>query len=69
MFPSITASNDNKFSNSLIKSTTIQENYIDSIKGNNSLVPLLEFMFDFLQQSHRKIMDASKFDIHNFEPD
>lgn len=26
-------------------------------------------MFDFLQQSHGKIVDASKFDIRNFEPD
>lgn len=32
-------------------------------------MPLLEFMFDFLQQSHGKIVDASKFDIRNFEPD
>lgn len=26
-------------------------------------------MFDFLQQSHNKLVDASKFDIRSFEPD
>jgi hypothetical protein len=33
------------------------------------LIPLLEFTFDFLQKSHGKIVDASKFDVQNFEPD
>lgn len=33
------------------------------------MTPLLEFTFDFLQKSHGKIVDASKFDIQNFEPD
>ena len=50
------------------QSAAVQENYVTSIKENDSLVPLLEFMFDFLQQSHGKIVDASKFDIRNFEP-
>lgn len=33
------------------------------------MTPLLEFTFDFLQKSHGKIVDASKFDVQNFEPD
>lgn len=33
------------------------------------MIPLLEFTFDFLQKSHGKIVDASKFDVQNFEPD
>lgn len=31
--------------------------------------PLLDFMFNFLQGTHGKIVDASKFDVRNFEPD
>ncbi|KAG2014555.1 hypothetical protein GB937_006516 [Aspergillus fischeri] len=50
-------------------SLPVQEQYIASIKDNDSLGPLLEFMFDFLQQSHNKLVDASKFDIRSFEPD
>jgi len=33
------------------------------------LIPLLEFMFDFLQKAHGKIIDPTKFDIQSFEPD
>lgn len=33
------------------------------------MVPLLEFTFDFLQKFHGKIVDASKFEVQNFEPD
>ena len=33
------------------------------------LIPLLEFTFDFLQKSQGKLVDASKFDLQNFEPD
>lgn len=40
-----------------------------SIKENDTLAPLLEFMFDFLQGSHGKMVDASKFDIRSFELD
>ena len=40
-----------------------------SVKDNESLSPLLEFMFDFLQRSHGKMVDASKFDVRSFEPD
>ncbi|GAQ10558.1 hypothetical protein ALT_7879 [Aspergillus lentulus] len=50
-------------------SLPLQEQYVASIKDNDSLGPLLEFMFDFLQQSHNKLVDASKFDIRSFEPD
>lgn len=47
----------------------MQENYVASIRENDSLILLLQFMFDFLQQTHGKIVDASKFDVRNFEPD
>ncbi|KAI2831340.1 hypothetical protein CBS147321_2674 [Aspergillus niger] len=50
-------------------SLTVQENYVTSIKDNESLSPLLEFMFDFLQRSGGKMVDASKFDIRSFELD
>ncbi|OOG00697.1 hypothetical protein ASPCADRAFT_37833 [Aspergillus carbonarius ITEM 5010] len=50
-------------------SLTVQENYVISVKDNESLSPLLEFMFDFLQRSHGKMVDASKFDVRSFEPD
>ncbi|KAK1146565.1 hypothetical protein N8T08_002995 [Aspergillus melleus] len=50
-------------------SLTVQENYVTSIKENDTLAPLLEFMFDFLQGSHGKMIDASKFDIRSFELD
>lgn len=33
------------------------------------LIPLLEFTFAFLQKSQGKLVDASKFDMQNFEPD
>lgn len=47
----------------------VQEYYVSNIKENESLYPLLEFMFEFLQRAHGKIVDASKFDISSFEPD
>ncbi|KAF9890319.1 hypothetical protein FE257_005985 [Aspergillus nanangensis] len=50
-------------------SIAVQENYVASIKENDVLIPLLEFMFDFLQKSHGKMVDASKFDIRSFELD
>ncbi|OJK04706.1 hypothetical protein ASPACDRAFT_109498 [Aspergillus aculeatus ATCC 16872] len=50
-------------------SLTVQENYVASIRENESLDSLLELTFDFLQQSHGKMIDASKFDIRSFEPD
>ncbi|CAG7925058.1 unnamed protein product [Penicillium olsonii] len=50
-------------------SLPVQEYYSASIKENNILIPLLEFMFDFLQKSHGKLIDASKFEIRSFEPD
>ncbi|GAD98073.1 RING zinc finger protein [Paecilomyces variotii No. 5] len=49
-------------------SLTVQENYATNIKDNGSLIPLLEFTFDFLQKSHGKLTDASKFDVRFFEP-
>ncbi|KAL2006708.1 hypothetical protein VTN00DRAFT_9376 [Thermoascus crustaceus] len=49
-------------------SLTVQENYASSIKENDILNPLLEFAFDFLQKSHGKLVDASKFDVRSFEP-
>ncbi|KAL4895806.1 hypothetical protein BDV59DRAFT_173180 [Aspergillus ambiguus] len=49
-------------------SLAVQENYVTSIKENDVLVPLLEFMFDFLQKADGKMADASKFDIRSFEP-
>ncbi|KAJ6120848.1 hypothetical protein N7523_005128 [Penicillium sp. IBT 18751x] len=50
-------------------SLPVQEFYTASIKENDILVPLLEFTFDFLQKSHGKIADASKFNVLSFEPD
>ncbi|KAL5691112.1 hypothetical protein EMGR_007253 [Emarellia grisea] len=50
-------------------SLPVQEQYVASIKDSDSLGPLLEFMFDFLQQPNNKLVDASKFDIRSFEPD
>ncbi|EAW07440.1 ubiquitin-protein ligase RKR1 [Aspergillus clavatus NRRL 1] len=50
-------------------SLTVQEQYVSGIKENDSLGPLLEFMFDLLQQSQGKLVDASKFDIRSFELD
>ncbi|GAB1201767.1 hypothetical protein APSETT445_000359 [Aspergillus pseudonomiae] len=50
-------------------SFAVQENYVSSIKENDVLIPLLEFTFDFLQQSHQKMVDASKFVIRSFELD
>ncbi|KAJ5676843.1 uncharacterized protein N7477_002476 [Penicillium maclennaniae] len=50
-------------------SLPVQEYYTASIKENDILVPLLEFTFDFLQKSHGRIADASKFNVLSFEPD
>ncbi|KAJ5937717.1 hypothetical protein N7454_004059 [Penicillium verhagenii] len=50
-------------------SLPVQEYYAASIKENNILIPLLEFMFKFLQNSQNKITDASKIEIQSFEPD
>ncbi|KAG2415147.1 hypothetical protein HFD88_006338 [Aspergillus terreus] len=50
-------------------SLAVQENYASSVKENDVLIPLLEFMFDFLQKSDGKMVDASRFDIRRFEPD
>ncbi|KAJ5359497.1 uncharacterized protein N7496_011910 [Penicillium cataractarum] len=50
-------------------SLPVQEFYTTNIKENEVLIPLLEFTFDFLQKYHGKIVDASKFDVQNFEPD
>lgn len=47
----------------------MQECYADNIKENNILIPLLEFMFKFLQKSQSKIVDASKVEVRSFEPD
>ncbi|OJD26972.1 hypothetical protein ACJ73_01642 [Blastomyces percursus] len=50
-------------------SLPVQESYVSNIKENNCLNPLLEFMFDFLQHQHGKLVDASKFDIRSFNLD
>ncbi|KAJ5987519.1 hypothetical protein N7451_011884 [Penicillium sp. IBT 35674x] len=50
-------------------SIPVQEYYAENIKENNILIPLLEFMFKFLQKSQNKIVDASKFEVRSFEPD
>ncbi|KAJ5682594.1 hypothetical protein N7462_005759 [Penicillium macrosclerotiorum] len=50
-------------------SLPVQEFYTTSIKENDILIPLLEFTFNFLQKSHGKIIDTSKLDVQNFEPD
>ncbi|KAJ5627779.1 hypothetical protein N7490_010007 [Penicillium lividum] len=50
-------------------SLPVQEYYAASIKENNILIPLLEFMFNFLQKSQGKIVDASKLEIQSFQPD
>lgn len=47
----------------------MQEYYAENIKENNILIPLLEFMFKFLQKSQNKIVDASKIEVRSFEPD
>lgn len=46
----------------------MQENYAENIKENQNLAPLLEFTFDFIQKSHGKLIDASKFDLRSWEP-
>jgi hypothetical protein len=51
------------------KSLPVQEYYAANIKENNVLIPLLEFMFDFLQKAHGKIIDPTRFDIQSFQPD
>ncbi|EQL34360.1 hypothetical protein BDFG_03719 [Blastomyces dermatitidis ATCC 26199] len=50
-------------------SLPVQESYVSNIKENDCLNPLLEFMFDFLQHQHGKLVDASKFDIRSFNLD
>ncbi|KAJ5744861.1 hypothetical protein N7533_009731 [Penicillium manginii] len=50
-------------------SLPVQEYYAANIKENNVLIPLLEFMFDFLQKAHGKIIDPTRFDIQSFQPD
>ncbi|KAL2869352.1 ubiquitin-protein ligase RKR1 [Aspergillus lucknowensis] len=47
-------------------SLAVQEQYASNIKEHDVLVPLLEFMFDFLQKAHGKLVDASKWDIRSF---
>ncbi|OKL63677.1 hypothetical protein UA08_00924 [Talaromyces atroroseus] len=56
------------FDHFLNSSLPVQENYAENIKENQNLPPLLEFTFDFLQKSHGKLIDASKFDIRSWEP-
>lgn len=51
------------------QSAAVQEQYAASIKEDDILSPLLGFMFEILQGAHGKIIDASKFDARNFEPD
>ncbi|KAJ9231554.1 hypothetical protein DTO207G8_7361 [Paecilomyces variotii] len=50
-------------------SLTVQENYATNIKENGTLIPLLDFTFDFLQKSNGKLADASKFNVRSFELD
>ncbi|PGH37091.1 hypothetical protein GX50_00074 [[Emmonsia] crescens] len=50
-------------------SLAVQESYVSNVKENNCLNPLLEFMFDFLQHPHGKLVDASKFDVRSFSLD
>ncbi|KAL4750686.1 hypothetical protein BDW72DRAFT_193622 [Aspergillus terricola var. indicus] len=47
----------------------LQEQYASNIKEHDVLPSLLEFMFDFLQKGHGKLVDASKFDIRSFDLD
>ena len=54
---------------SLLKSLRLQEFYAASIKENNCLNPLLEFMFDFLQYPNGILIDASKLTVDLFELD
>ncbi|KAF4985503.1 hypothetical protein F66182_16923, partial [Fusarium sp. NRRL 66182] len=49
-------------------SLPVQENYAENIKEHQILAPLLEFTFDFLQKSHGKLVDASRFEIRSWEP-
>ncbi|OJJ50016.1 hypothetical protein ASPZODRAFT_128604 [Penicilliopsis zonata CBS 506.65] len=50
-------------------SLPVQEHYVSNIKENDSLAPLLDFTFDFLQSAPGKFIDPSKLDIRSFEPD
>ncbi|KAF7717503.1 E3 ubiquitin-protein ligase listerin [Penicillium ucsense] len=50
-------------------SLPVREHYAANISENEVLTPLLEFTFDFLQRSHGRIVDASKFNIADFEVD
>lgn len=47
----------------------MQESYASNIKENNILTPLLDFIFDSLQKSHGKMIDASKFNVLTFDLD
>ncbi|KAL4934255.1 ubiquitin-protein ligase RKR1 [Aspergillus undulatus] len=50
-------------------SFTLQDQYVSNIKEHDVLPSLLEFMFDFLQKGHGKLVDASKQDIRSFDLD
>ncbi|KAI9370806.1 hypothetical protein BJX61DRAFT_513943 [Aspergillus egyptiacus] len=47
-------------------SFALQEQYASNLKEHDVLPSLLEFMFDFLQKAHGKLVDASKVDIRSF---
>ncbi|KGM92702.1 ubiquitin-protein ligase RKR1 [Paracoccidioides brasiliensis Pb18] len=50
-------------------SSSVRESYVANIKENDCLNPLLDFMFDFLQHPHGKMVDASKLDGRSFRLD
>ncbi|KAL4806594.1 hypothetical protein BDV18DRAFT_137864 [Aspergillus unguis] len=50
-------------------SFTLQEQYASNIKEHDVLPSLLEFMFEFLQKGHGKLVDVSKLDIRSFDLD
>ncbi|WEW54912.1 hypothetical protein PRK78_000339 [Emydomyces testavorans] len=50
-------------------SLPVQERYSENIIEISCLDPLLDFMFDFLQSSQGKLVDASRFNIRSFELD
>ncbi|KAL1960846.1 hypothetical protein VTO42DRAFT_5829 [Malbranchea cinnamomea] len=50
-------------------SIPVREQYTVNIKEHECLPPLLEFMFDFLQDQKEKLIDASKFSIRTFDLD
>ncbi|KAL3475905.1 hypothetical protein BJX99DRAFT_228829 [Aspergillus californicus] len=47
-------------------SFALQEQYAANIKEHDVLPSLLEFMFDFLQKGHGKLVDASRLDLQSF---